>query len=74
MATILHCVSQVTYLAFIGGEDEKDTVNKIMSAVIGNELAKLYNWHGKKKKKSFKDLQLAKAVYCKWHQCPFICS
>jgi Domain of unknown function (DUF4806) len=55
----------VTYLAFIGGEDEKDTITKVMSAVIGNDLAKLYNWHGKKKKKAFKDLQLAKVVYCK---------
>lgn len=53
----------MTYLAFIGGEDEKDTINKIMGAVIGNELAKQYNWHGKKHKKSFKDLQLAKVVY-----------
>jgi len=56
---------QVTYISFIGGEDEKDTICKAMGAVIGNDCAKLYIWHGKKGKKKFADLQLAKVVYCK---------
>ena len=56
---------QVTYLSFIGGEDEKDTIWRVMGAVIGNDCAKLYNWYGKKGKKKFADLQLAKVVYCK---------
>ena len=36
-----------------------------MAAVVGNELSRTYNWHGKKGKKAFKDLQLAKIVYGK---------
>jgi hypothetical protein len=58
-------VLQVTYLAFIGGQDDKDTIIKIMGTVMGNNLAKEYNYHGKKSKKPFKDLQLAKVVYGK---------
>jgi hypothetical protein len=50
-------------LAFVGGDDEKDTIWRIMAAVMGNELSRTYNWHGKKGKKAFKDLQLAKVVY-----------
>ena len=38
----------MTYLSFIGGEDEKDTICRAMGAVIGNDCAKLYNWYGKK--------------------------
>lgn len=63
---------QVMYLSFIGGEDEKDTICKAMGAVIGNDCAKLYNWYGKKGKKKFADLQLAKVVYCKCRKFLFL--
>jgi hypothetical protein len=50
---------QVTYLSFIGGEDEKDTICRAMGAVI---VPRCIIGTAKSKKK-FTDLQLAKVVY-----------
>ncbi len=44
----------------------KDTIKRIMAAVIGAKLSKKYNWYGKKGKLSFKDLELSKVVFSKY--------
>jgi len=54
---------KVTYLAVIGGKTEEDVIQRIMVAVFGLALSKLFNWHRKKKKHIFKNQELAKGVF-----------
>jgi hypothetical protein len=53
----------VTYLSVIGGKSYVSTVQRIMAAVVGPNLAKKFNWYGKKGKRSFKALELASIVF-----------
>ena len=41
----------------------EDTVNRIMAAVFGPALSKLFNWFGKKGKAACKDLKIAQVMF-----------
>jgi len=63
---------QVSYLGVVGGKNEEDTVERVLSASVSNELARLFNWNGMKGKRAFKKLELAKVVFGMvhhMHQC-----
>jgi len=47
----------------VGGKNEEDTVERVLSASVSNELARLFNWNGMKGKRAFKKLELAKVVF-----------
>ena len=61
----MNYVLKVTYLSVIGGKTEEGVIQRIMAAVFGPTLSKLFNWHGKKKKRAFKNLELANVVFSK---------
>lgn len=40
-----------------------DTVERVLHATMGNEVAKLHNWNGMKGKKALKNLELSKVMF-----------
>ena len=56
-------LSQVSYLGIVGGKSEEDTIERVLSATIGNGLARQFNWNGMKGKKAFKNLELCKVIF-----------
>lgn len=49
--SVLYFGLQIAYLGVVGGKSEMDTVERVLHATIGNEVAKLHNWNGMKGKK-----------------------
>jgi len=58
-------LSQVSYLAIVGGKSEEDTIERVLGATIGNGLARRFNWNGMKGKSAFKNLELSKVIFGK---------
>ena len=60
---ILLFYCQISYLGIVGGRSEEDTVERVLSATISNDLARMFNWNGLKGKRCFRKLQLTKVVF-----------
>ncbi len=50
----------------LGGKNVKEASSRLMKATVANPLADLYNYHGKKGKRSFGDLQLPLVMHSKY--------
>ena len=61
--SVLYFGLQIAYLGVVGGKSEMDTVERVLHATIGNEVAKLHNWNGMKGKKALKNLELSKVMF-----------
>ena len=59
---MFHYFIQLRHLASIGGSTTKDIVDRIMSMVMSNPLACIYNWNGNGKKHGLSKLLLAKVI------------
>lgn len=64
-------VAQIAYLGLVGGSSEEDTIVRVLSATVGNMLARLYNWNGLKGKPAFKTLELCDVIY--GNLCHYFC-
>jgi hypothetical protein len=53
----------VAYLGIVGGKSEEDTVERVLSAAVGTEVARLFNWNGMKGKRAFRNLQMRNIIY-----------
>ncbi|XP_060588242.1 uncharacterized protein LOC132743705 isoform X2 [Ruditapes philippinarum] len=53
---------KVTYLTLQGGITRSDMSKRVMKHCMSNQLALQFNWFGKKGKRAFGKLKLAKAV------------
>ena len=60
---ILLFYCQISYLGIVRGRSEEDTVERVLSATISNDLARMFNWNGLKGKRCFRKLQLTKVVF-----------
>ena len=49
----------------VGGKSEEDTIERVLSASISNDLARNFHWNGLKGKKCFAKLELTKVVFGK---------
>ena len=50
-------------MGVVGGSNEQETVKRAMAATFTARLAQQFNWHGKKRKKAFKSLELRKIMF-----------
>ena len=60
---MLYIKLQVAYLGIVGGKSEEDTIDRVLAATVGNNLARMFNWNGLKDKKAFKKLELCNVIY-----------
>jgi hypothetical protein len=59
----LFSLLQVAYLGTVGGKSEQDTVERVLSAAVGNGIARLFNWNGMKGKKAFSKLEMRNIIH-----------
>lgn len=54
---------QVAYLGIVGGKSEQDTIERVLSASVGTNVARLFNWNGLKGKRAFSKLELKNVIH-----------
>ena len=59
-------VFKVRQLSTIGGTDVKETVRRLLSAIVTNQLATQLNWMGKGTKVAFSSLRLKDVLYSEY--------
>ena len=50
-------------MGIVGGKYEEDTVERVLSATVGNDVARLFDWNGMKGKRSFNKLELKNVIH-----------
>lgn len=52
-------------MSFVGGngKSEEDTIERVLTATLGNDVAKHFNWKGYKGKKEFKTMEIVNAIF-----------
>lgn len=56
------CVFQMTLLSHVGGESEEEFVRRALKKLVADEIQVQYSWLGKKQKKNFSSLNIAKLI------------
>jgi hypothetical protein len=53
---------QVAFLGIVRGKSE-DTIERVSTATVGDQLARIFSWNGMKEKKPFKGLWISDVIY-----------